>query len=170
MDTELKIYGDTNTLLGNIPSNELAALKQLLSDKRLKWFASHIVRHEAMNTKDESKRNMLVGEHEARTPVEQDEKIVGYNAQTDHTGGFIGFALISDVQDENLRAELIEHGLEPKDAEHITQAVCNDCNVFLTCDVKTIIKPHRTWLEKRFPKLKVRLPSDLAQNMASKSA
>jgi len=69
--------------------------------------------------------------------------------------------MISDVQDEAIRSELIAHGLEQRDAENITQAVCNDCDVFLTRDERTIINPQRAWLEQRFPKLKVWLPSEL---------
>ena len=51
--------------------------------------------------------------------------------------------------------ELKKHGLEPKDAQHITQAVCNDCDVFLTRDEKSIINPHGQWLETRLRPLKV---------------
>jgi hypothetical protein len=54
--------------------------------------------------------------------------------------------------------------------KHITQAVCNDCDVLLTRDVKSIITPHREWLEKRFPKLKVRLPSELLAERISSAA
>jgi len=54
------------------------------------------------------------------------------------------------------------HGLEQRDAEHITQAVCNNCDVFLTRDEDSIITPHRHWLEQKFPGLKIRLPSELA--------
>jgi large subunit ribosomal protein L30 len=170
LEAQLKIYGDTNTLPGNIgyaSQQELKALKQLWSDKRLIWFSSHLVRHEAMNTKDESKRSRLVGEHEERKLIPKDEKIVGFNAQTIQYGGFIGFSLISDVQDEKLRAELMERGLAQRDAEHITQAVCNNSDVFLTRDVKSIIGPHRKWLEKRFPTLKVLLPSELATELTA---
>jgi large subunit ribosomal protein L30 len=166
LEAQLKIYGDTNTLLGNTDDAlQLKALKQLSSDKRLIWFSSHIVRYEAMNTKNEIKRSRLVGEHEARKLILKDEKIVGFNAQTIQYGGFIGFSLISDVQDETLRAELLERGLTQRDAEHITQAVCNDSDVFLTRDVETIIGPHRMWLEKRVPTLRVLLPSELASEL-----
>jgi hypothetical protein len=119
-----------------------------------------------MKTKDEGKRSTLVGEHEARTLIPKDEKVVGFNAQSSQHG-FVGFFLLADVQDETLRAELIAQGLEQRDAEHITQAVCNGCDVFLTRDEKSIIKPHRAWLEKRFPTLKVRLPSELAAELAA---
>jgi hypothetical protein len=166
---QLKVYGDTNTLPSNASNHasqeELAALEQLRADERLEWFTSHIVRHEATNTKNESKRNTLVGEHEARKPLPKDEMIVGFNTQTVQSGGFLGFTLISDVQDEALRAELIKRGLTQRDAEHVTQAVCNNCDVFLTLDGNTIIGPHRTWLEERFPTLKVRRPSELAKEL-----
>jgi hypothetical protein len=92
-----------------------------------------------MNTKNESRRKTLVGEHEEREPLPQDERMVGFNALSDPSGGFIGFPIFSDVQDEKLRDELMEHGLDRRDAEHITQAVCNNCDVFLTRDVKSII-------------------------------
>ena len=52
-------------------------------------------------------------------------------------------------------------GLDRADAQHITQAVCIACDVFLTGDRKTIIKPHPAWLEARFPNLKIRFPSEL---------
>jgi len=124
-------------------------------------FGSHLVLHEAMNTKNERKRNQLSAEHAALEPIPKDEKLLGYNTITDQYGGFACCPMISDVQDEAIRTELIAQGLKQRDAEHITQAVCNDCDVFLTRDEKSIINPHRAWLEQRFPKLKVCLPSEL---------
>jgi hypothetical protein len=50
-----------------------------------------------------------------------------------------------------------------RDAEHLTQAVCNECDVFLTRDHKTIIDPMRDWLEARYPR--IRLPSELLAEM-----
>jgi hypothetical protein len=47
------------------------------------------------------------------------------------------------------------------DAQHLTQAICNKCDVFLTRDVKTIIKPAGRWLEQEYPPLRVRLPSQV---------
>jgi hypothetical protein len=144
MARELKIYGDTNTLPSNTNDarpEELAALRQLWADKKLSWLTSHLVSHEAMNTKDGDRRNLLVDEHKARVPIARDEKVVGVNTQylPCPYGGFLGFFLLSDVQDEAVRAEFMEHGLKRKDAEHIAQAVYNNCDVFLTLD-KGIIK------------------------------
>jgi hypothetical protein len=44
-----------------------------------------------MKTKDESEKGRRVREHQGRTSVPKDEKIVGYYAPTNHTGGFVGF-------------------------------------------------------------------------------
>jgi hypothetical protein len=55
----------------------------------------------------------------------------------------------------------MRHGLEQRDAEHITQAVCDNCDVFLTGDEDSIITPYRHWLELRFPSLKICSPSEL---------
>ena len=66
------------------------------------------------------------------------------------SAGFVGYPLISDIQDEPICKELEQHGLQRRDAQHITQAVCNECDIFLTRDAKTIIRPYRDWLEGRF--------------------
>jgi hypothetical protein len=168
--TALKIYCDTSTLPANIgdadpkSKQELAAVKELEKHGMMfGLFGSHIVLYEATNTNDENKRKQLIAEHAALNPVPKDEKLLGFQTTSDQYGGF-GFVccpIIADVQDETIRNELIARGLEQRDAEHITQAVCNDCDVFLTRDERTIVKPHRAWLERRFPKLKVWLPSEL---------
>jgi hypothetical protein len=82
MDKTLKVHCDTNTLSENTSSIEVEALKRLSADERVMLFSSRRVRHEAMNTKDQGKRNRLVAEHEACQPVSKDEKIVGFIAQS----------------------------------------------------------------------------------------
>ena len=156
----LNIYCDTNTLPANIrDEKELEAIKEL-ERRGMPMFGSHIVRYEAMNTKNEVKRKHLSNEHGALTPTPKDEKLPGFHTLTDRYS-FFSWPMLSDVQDEAIRAELIARGLKLRDAEHITRAVCNECDVFLTRDIKTIIKPHKKCLEQRFPKLKVWLPSEL---------
>ena len=161
----MKIYCDTSTLPENIRGADAKSQKELTALKQLQelgvMLGSHIVRYEVMNTKDESKRTQLLAEHDALKPIDNDEKLLGIHTTTDQYGGFVSYPMISDVQDEAIRAELIERGLEQKDAEHITQAVCNNCDVLLTRDENTIINPHRDWLHQRFPNLKVWLPSEL---------
>jgi hypothetical protein len=164
----MRIDRDTSTLLNNIrdPDPEIqrkerAAIERLA--ERCSMFGSHIVRYEPTNTKKETRRNELIIDYQELERVPNDEKLLGYNTVTDQYGGFCCSPLISDVQDEALRDELVKHGLGQRDAEHITQAVCNDCDVFLTLDMKTIINPHGHWLKKRFPKLHVLRPSQLLE-------
>lgn len=167
----LKIYCDTNTLPGNIrhadqkSQDELAAMKQL--DEKYLLFRSRVVLREVTNTRDETQREYLIVDYESREAVPRDEKVHGIHTQTDQYGGFVGQPLVSDVQDEAICHELIDRGLERRDAQHITQAICNDCDVFLTRDEETIINPHRQWLEKRFPTLKIWRPSELLEELRS---
>jgi hypothetical protein len=171
--TTLKIYCDTSTLPENIgdadpkSKRELAAVKEL--EKHGMMFGSHIVLYEATNTSDENKRKQLIAEYAALKPVPKDEKLLGFHT-TSYQYGFTCCPILADVQDETIRNELIARGLEQRDAEHITQAVCNDCDVFLTRDESTIIKPHRAWLDQRFPKLKVWLPSELLRFIQNQDA
>ncbi len=144
---------------------ELVALKQLA--EKYSMFGSRVVLRELMNTTKQTQRDYLIVDYQALEPIPKDEKLLGFHTQADQYGGFITNPLISDVQDERLREELTQHGLKLRDAEHITQAVCNGCDVFLTRDERTIINPHRVWLETRFPTLKVRLPSELLEELAS---
>ena len=167
----MKIYCDTSTLPHNIghadqkSQVELAALKQLA--EKCSMFGSLVVLRELMNTTKQPQQNKLIVDYKALEPIPKDERVHGFHTQTDQYGGCVTYPLISDVQDETLRNELIQRGLDLRDAEHITQAVCNGCDVFLTRDERTIIKPHRRWLEARFPALKVRLPSELLEELAS---
>jgi hypothetical protein len=168
----LKIYCDTSTLPHNIRNldpksqKELEAIRQLA--ETFSMFGSHLVSFEAERTPNKIDRDHLIVEAKGLKPVPKDEKVVGNNAQTLPFGGFIGFFLISDVQDEPLRQELMKRGLDQRDAEHITQAICNDCDVFLTRDERTIIRRHGQWLERRFPKLRVLMPSQLLELISAK--
>src|SRR6266498_3072744 len=47
-------------------------------------------------------------------PIPNDEKLLGIHTTTDQYGGFVSSPMISDVQDEAIRAELIERGLNKK--------------------------------------------------------
>jgi hypothetical protein len=167
---QLKVYGDTNTLRENASDTvELKALKKLDGDKRVKWVTSNIVHYEATNTPDETKRDALVADHETRQKVAKDEKLHGFQSYGDDRS-WISYPLLSDVQDEKLHAEIMKQGIKQVDAKHLTQAACNKCDVFLTCDSK-IIK-HRQWLEQRL-NLRILLPSEFVQQLgplASRSA
>jgi hypothetical protein len=166
----LKIYCDTNTLFNNINSeqSEQEALKRLLAAHhvgRIIMYRSLVDLREVMDTKDLDRQKSLVSDYERLEPIPSDEKVHGFHYQPDQYGGFISNPLVSDVQDEAICKELEQRSLKRRDAQHITQALCNSCDVFLTRDCKTIISPHRTWLERRFPQLKVRLRSELVTEL-----
>jgi hypothetical protein len=120
-EADLKIYCDTSTLRNNLRDypKELEALEQL--QKRYSMFGSHLVHYEVTNTRNQTLREALIIDYNMLEKVPKDIRVLGFNTVYDQYGGFVGHPLISDVQDEALRDELIEHGLEPRDAEHITQ-------------------------------------------------
>ena len=166
MKAIMRIYCDTNTLFSNIRNQpkELAAMRRLLEDYRAgknTMLRSRVDLREVMDTPCTIMRQKLIEDYECLQPVPNDEKLHGFNKMTDYLGGFFTYPLISDVQDEAICAELEVRGLEHRDAQHITQAVCNECDVFLTLDYKTIIRHHRNWLEDHFSNFKVRKPSEM---------
>jgi hypothetical protein len=123
---------------------------------------------EIERTKNAQQLASLQSDYNELPPISNDEKFYGTERMiTDPCGGFIENPLVSDVQDEKLCEELVQRGLCKADAQHLTQAVCNHCDVFLTRDEDTIIKPHRRWLEARFPSLRVRTPSELMKEVGS---
>jgi hypothetical protein len=176
------IYCDTNTLWNNIKRHdepktqrELDALQRLLDLRRaskIQMVRSRVALRELERTNQSEQMIRLRADYEALDPVPMDEKVHGFHSQFDERGGG-AYPVVSDVQDEALRDELVQRGLvkinkgreDRSDAEHITQAVANACDVFLTRDENTIIRPHRPWLESRFPQLKIRLPSELASEL-----
>jgi hypothetical protein len=165
----LRIYCDTSVLPHNVSRHnddksqrEFAELNKLMQKYPL--FGSHLNGYEAGKTKDEILRGQLMIDVDALQKVPNDQKLLGFSVQISQYT-CINSPIISDVQDEAIRAELMKRGLEQRDAEHITQAVCNNCDVFLTRDEVSIITPHRRWLEQRFPSLKIRLPSELVEEL-----
>jgi hypothetical protein len=179
------VYCDTSTLLNNVKRHddpkslkELAALEHLLTlrrEGRIQMVRSRVALRELERP---SKREgwpermaKLRADYEALGQIAMDEKVLGFHSQFDERGG-IANPLVSDVQSEALRDKLVQHGLmqikkgkeDRSDAEHITQAWANRCDVFLTRDEKTIIK-HRPWLKGELPGLKIQLPSEMLADL-----
>ena len=156
----MKIYCDTNTLFNNInEQKERVALERLLACHRagsIVMYRSRVVLRELMSTRCISQQQKLVADYESLPQIPDDEKLLGFSYHNDQYGGSFAFPLISDVQSEEIYSEIRKKRLEDRDAEHITQAICNECDIFLTRDYRTIIKPHRAWLETRFFPIKIR--------------
>jgi predicted nucleic acid-binding protein len=166
----LKIYCDTSVLPNNIRGPQQAerdAMKKLIEAHRVAKCIlqrSRVVRREVDETNKLPQRQKLKRDHDALENIAKDERVKGFTHTSDRLGGFATVPIVSDKQDDDLYAKLVAHGLSPKDAEHVTQAICNDCDLFLTCDKKTIINPHRHWIEKTYP-IRVRLPSEVVSEL-----
>jgi hypothetical protein len=173
--TQINIYADTNTLRANLARHpddlnsrqELTAMDALLAMKgsgqiSMEIFKSRVSRKEVERTSKPEQRAKLQSDLDALQQIAQDERLLGFNIQSDRFT-FISSPLMSDILDEEIYNELIQRGLTPDDAHHISHAIYNHCDVFLTHDMHSIVKPHREWIEERFPTLKVFLPSELLQ-------
>jgi hypothetical protein len=186
MGQQPKIYCDTSTLAPNIrdPKSlpELAALeqlRQLCKEGKCTLLRSRIVQGELERTKDAALRNQLKEDFDLLDGILHDEKLLGFNTMYDQYGGFTTNPLISDIQDPKVFDEIyqeIERRVPGaldfqarRDAEHLTQAICNECDVLLTRDYKTIIGPMREWLEQKYPPLRIRRPSELLAEMRGTS-
>lgn len=169
----MTVYCDTNSLLTNARDapQEMQALADLLTEHQsgsIVMYRSRVVLREVGKTKSETIKEQLLQDYNNLPNVPLDEKVLGVDTYTDRLGGTIINPIVSDVQDEQVLDLLIRQGIGGRktgqkawDAEHIAQAVANHCDVFLTRDIKTIIRPHRKWLEAQFPNFKVRLPTEL---------
>ena len=167
---KLNIYCDTDTLLSNIRQDDEKSKRELLALQRLlvgrqagkyQMVRSRVNLRELTATRNEALRQDLLTDYAALESIANDEKVLGVDTQYDRLGGFVANPMVSDVQDEPLRDGLVKRGLVQRDAEHLAQAISNHCSIFLTRDETTIINPHRDWIEETFPPLKVRLPSEL---------
>jgi len=173
---EITIYVDTSAFQSNAAQHsddksvaEHAAIEKLKAGEasaRYKLFASSLTEREISNTKDQSQRANLRKDHDTLGKVAQNERLLGFNTVFDWTGGFVCSPIMSDIQDEQTRDELIEIGLSRDDADHISQALSNNCDYFLTRDIKTIIKKYRDDIEKRFP-IKIRTPVEMVGKLQS---
>jgi len=171
-----KIYCDTNTLVPNMSDKpaELESFKQLWElhqAGKCLMQRSNIVRAELERTANVDQRERLKAAYDLLEPVPANEKLLIVRPVYGPQGWQGNVPVFADVQDQKIFGEIFEQAKsrlprEPelntrRDAQHLAQAIHNGCDVFLTCDRKTIIEPLGKWLEERFPPLKIRLPSQI---------
>jgi hypothetical protein len=171
-------YCDTDTLFHNTKRHadqsevktELDALTVLLAKHgagEITLFRSRVNLREVEATKDADQLSHLLADYEALEPVPLDERHYGNSdVVVDRYGSVVSSPLVSDVQDEKILADLQALGLKRRDAEHITQTLCNHCEVFLTRDYDSIIKI-RNRIESQFPEVKILRPSELENQLHS---
>ena len=147
MPKQPSIYCDTSTLFHNVRgqnvTREIQALEILLEAHRTGkciMRRSRVALRDLDVTKDLAQRGNLKADYNALGEVANDEVVKGLANFSDRLGTFITVPMVSDVQDDNRCAMLVKRGLDLRDAQHITQAICNGCHVFLTRDEKTINK------------------------------
>jgi hypothetical protein len=171
-----KILCDTDTLFHNIDrhrdeqkaSQELTALGTLLALREksaLIMYRSRPMRAEVARTNNEAQRTKLENDYSSLDQPPRDEALLGFSYLTDHTGTFIANPMLSDILDGELYRGLIDRGFSAGDAHHLTHAVGNSCDFFLTRDERII--NDRLWLQGRFPGLKIRRPSELVDELSS---
>jgi hypothetical protein len=96
----------------------------------------------------------------ARVEFADDHRFYGMNLIDLGTRGFIANPL---VEDDPTAQRLRKIGLERRDAHHVMLAIRRECNVFVTCDVRTILK-YRPTVEAAFP-IRLRRPSELLRDL-----
>jgi len=189
----MRVYCDTNTLLHNMTGKpfdrqdnvELAALKKLLklrNDGKLLMFRSRVNLTEIGATKDQIQRNKLLSDYETLDQIPLDEKVVSFHNAMDRYGG-ASYPLVSDYQDEKLynkvrdqitvrlgRGNSREEQQRDRDAHHLTQAISNKCDAFLTRDRKSIIDPLAEYLRREYDGVAILLSSELLARINSASS
>jgi uncharacterized small protein (DUF1192 family) len=168
--TAINIYCDTSSLFSNANRHQNAkaqqeataifSLLELHRQGKIRLLRSNIIRQEVERTRNATQKDALLGDFLELVPVANDEKVLGFDTQhTDPYGGIVTNPLVSDVQDERLVEKLQTQVNLPKpDAQHLSQAISNGADVFLTRDEEHFISQRQT-IESQF-RIKVRLPSE----------
>jgi hypothetical protein len=132
---------------------------------RYKLLASKLNDQQISKTKDPDQKAQLRDDYDAFGKVALNERLLFFSTVFDQRGGFVCSPIMSDIQDEPTRDELLKMGLDRDDADHISQALANNCDYFLTRDESTIIK-YRDEIERRFP-VKIRTPLEMVGQLQS---
>lgn len=160
----MKAYLDTDIVSAIVKDDypdESAALDRLLefaeADK-VAIVASDLTRKEIERYKGRLKKNIervyrLLG----KVTFLEDHTVLGF-----HTDPYFGDSSPL-VEDDPISSALRQTGLERTDAHHLMLAIRAKCEVFLTCDEKTILRK-RAPIEAAFP-IKLMKPSELVPQL-----
>ena len=94
-----------------------------------------------------------------KVPFVDDHTLLGFHNQWDHTGG----ASNPLVEDDPIYSSLRAIGLDRTDAHHLMLAIRANCDVFVTCDQRTILN-RRQAVEAQHS-LKLMKPSELVSQI-----
>ena len=162
---KLKIYLDNNIVSGiskgDLRRSEMDALDQLLtSDERgeVDLFTSEVTHKEINQYEDDEIRADIEAIYFRLRRVEflDDHRVLGFHIQSDQLGGSVSNPL---VEDDLMARALREIGLHRMGAHHLMLAIKARCDVFLTCDEKTIIR-FRHEIQEQFD-ISVLMPTEV---------
>lgn len=159
----MKVYLDTSVVSAiakdDTPTQAAASIEilRLFDEGKLELVTSKIIGTEIERYRGEGRRNIeVVYRLLKKVPFVDDHKVLGVYSQWDWLGGGSTGAL---VEDHPTSSKLRQLGLDKTDAHHLMLAVSEGCDVFLTCDQRTILK-WRVEVEAQFP-IRLMRPSEL---------
>jgi hypothetical protein len=137
----VKVYLDTNLIGSNRyqQPEEAEALSALEKRQDIEWRISQRVTNEAERHPDEEARARLKLEADRLAKVRVDHQVQRFQAQSDQYGGLSAFPLVDDAADRSIFESLVQIGLTRVDAQHLTNAIYERCDVFLTRDEHSIL-------------------------------
>jgi len=170
----MKAYVDTCLVGANRAQNPaedeaLTALEELNETRKLGivWLGSNRTLNEIELTRDPQKREALIEGARRLERLEKDHRVIGGQYHGDQYGGGGWSPFVVDVPDEKIFDALRDLGLDPMDARHLSVAIFNQCEVFLTRDVHSILR-HRSVIEAQFPGIKIMKASELLKDLTKK--
>jgi|SRR5579871_4454242 len=99
-----------------------------------------------------------------KVPFVDDYTLLGFHNQWDRWGG----SSCPLIEDDPTSSALWQIGLDRTDAHHVMLAIRAGCNVFLTCDAKSILH-WRKKIEAAFS-IRLRKPSELLAELTMQAA
>jgi hypothetical protein len=165
------VYLD-NMIVCAITERDLRADKQesldelVVIEKRrdtIRFQVSYEAQREVERTRDEEKKKRLKAGISQIDNVQENSRLLGFNAQDLGRYGFISSPLMSDVLDPTIFAQLTAFGFKKSDSIHFVNAVSNKCAVFLTTDTRFMT--YRSDLESHYRQIIIRKPSELLSDL-----
>jgi hypothetical protein len=164
-----RVYLDNNLLGPNAGDyvDEALALREIEDGRAAgRWLLEWLVSGRTANELEKApiaRREALRAAYDAATRLKDDHLLKGFSNLDFGVRGYISNPLVADVPDERLYAELSELGVKVMDARHLTVAIHNKCDVFLTCD-EGILK-RREEIQRRYGAIRILRPPELLERL-----
>jgi len=141
----MRVYLDNNLLGPNAEEHEAETeafhaieAEWLAGRWRLEWMVSRRTANELEKTPDLARRGALRAAYDAATLLDDDHTVEGFSNVDLGALGSVTTPLVEDAPDKEIFAALRGMGLHVMDARHLTAAIHNRCEAFLTTDKKIL--------------------------------